>query len=641
MSFIQVDASLDAAEAMESGSLKRQQPRQQTRDLMKQPPAAGVHIERSDMALPGASLTFKDLAFSAVLPTGDTKTILEPCSGHFEPGQLVAMMGPSGCGKTTLLDMLAMKKTSPYSGQVWVNGHEREAALFPRIAAYVGQDDHMPAHWRVREALEFNAALKCRDKRAAGFVDTLLEAFGLAGVADTYIGGDSVRGISGGQRRRVTLARGVAAQASLLFCDEPTSGLSATDAELCVKALRVIAKRLNVLVFVVIHQPRMEVANVFDTLVLLTSNPGRMAFCGPMAEAPAYFAECGYPVPTHANPTDFFLDLLTPGTEQDATLALMEAFTAEQRPLIETSVQMGLQQAGLTAEEMLRTAHGQVSLASEQGAAPRVRLGPYAAPFHEQLRVLLRRKLLTTLRNPGAGAAQVFMPIVMGIVLGSIFKGIGTQAFGLPQISFVFILLTMLSLQGLPLMSLLIEERGFMKHEASERLYTETAHILTSLCVTVPLSMIGAIGKILVIFAFSGLSFKFLPTVLGWTLLLYCFFDGVFSAVAAAAPDGQQAQTMATPFLVVFMLFNGSIVTRATAPVYLRWIFEISPTNYALQAIVLPMADDAGESGQLYVDMMGYKAGENTKGILLILVMTVAVRLLQVAALKYLNRPQK
>merc|ERR1711897_28966 len=142
-------------------------------------------------------------------------------------------------------------------------------------------------------------------------------------------------------------------------------------------------------------------------------------------------------------------------------------------------------------------------------------------------------------------------------------------------------------------------------------------------------------------YAMSGLAYKFLPIVLGWAMLLFCFFDGVFQCVAAAAPDAQRAQTMATPFLVVFMLFNGSIVTRATAPVYLRWIFEISPTNYALQAIVLPMADDAGESGQLYVDMMGYKAGENTKGILLIFVMTVAVRLLQVAALKYLNRPQK
>eukprot|EP00449_Zooxanthella_nutricula_P033071 CAMPEP_0198493568 /NCGR_PEP_ID=MMETSP1462-20131121/4098_1 /TAXON_ID=1333877 /ORGANISM="Brandtodinium nutriculum, Strain RCC3387" /LENGTH=232 /DNA_ID=CAMNT_0044222265 /DNA_START=35 /DNA_END=730 /DNA_ORIENTATION=+ len=221
------------AEAMELGAARR---RAATHDLMRQPPGADVHIDMSDMALPGASLTFKDLAFSAVLPTGESKVILEPCSGHFEPGQLVAVMGPSGCGKSTLLDMLAMKKTSPYTGQVWVNGQERNSATFQRIAAYVGQEDRMPAHWRVREALEFNAALKCRGKRAVGLVDSLLEAFGLAGVADTYIGGDSVRGISGGQRRRVTLARGVAAQASLLFCDEPTSGLSATDAELCVKA---------------------------------------------------------------------------------------------------------------------------------------------------------------------------------------------------------------------------------------------------------------------------------------------------------------------------------------------------------------------------------------------------------------------
>merc|ERR1719394_596530 len=162
---------------------------------MKQPPALGVEIEKSDMALQGASLTFKDLAFSAVLPTGEAKTILEPCSGHFEPGQLVAIMGPSGCGKSTLLDMLAMKKTAPYTGQVCVNGHARDPALFQRIAAYVGQEDHMPAHWKVREALEFNASLKRQPrltgasrKEAGGLVDNLLEAFGLTGVADTYIG---------------------------------------------------------------------------------------------------------------------------------------------------------------------------------------------------------------------------------------------------------------------------------------------------------------------------------------------------------------------------------------------------------------------------------------------------------------------
>merc|ERR1712125_13565 len=190
-----------------------------------------------------------------------------------------------------------------------------------------------------------------------------------------------------------------------------------------------------------------------------------------------------------------------------------------------------------------------------------------------------------------------------GFVLGGIFKGIGAQAFGLPQISFVFILLTMLSLQSLPLMPLLIEERAFMKHETSEKLYTESAHILTTLLVTTPLSLVGAACQTLIIYAMSGLAYKFLPIVFGWTLLLFCFFDAIFQCVAAAAPDGQQAQTMATPFLVVFMLFNGSIVTRATAPIYLRWIFEVSPTNYALQAIVIPMAEAAGPSGEVYIDM--------------------------------------
>merc|ERR1712151_635301 len=124
------------------------------------------------------------------------------------------------------------------------------------------------------------------------------------------------------------------------------------------------------------------------------------------------------------------------------------------------------------------------------------------------------------------------------------------------------------------------------------------------------------------------------------TLLLFCFFDAIFQCVAAAAPDGQQAQTMATPFLVLFMLFNGSIVTRATAPVYLRWIFEISPTNYALQSIVVPMAKDA-PSGQLYIDMMGYRTGESFKGLVVILCFTLALRVLQIAALKFLNKVQK
>jgi len=622
--------------------------RQSTGHLMRQPPAAGEAIEKSTSAVQAASLTFTDLSFSAMLPGGEKKTILEPCSGHFEPGQLVAIMGPSGCGKSTLLDMLAMKKTAPYSGDIFVNGRPRDPLLFPRIAAYVGQEDHMPAHWKVREALEFNTALKrpagiagTSRKAAAGFIDNLLEAFGLTGVAETYIGGAQVRGISGGQRRRVTLARGVAAQGSLLFCDEPTSGLSATDAELCVKALRVVAKRMNVLTLVVIHQPRREVAELFDTLVLLTSNPGRMAYFGPMGEAASHMEICGYPVPAHASATDYYLDLLTPGAELDASDALVAAFATQQKPGLAGVIEEALAVEGRTAKEMLLAAQEQALGGNPGASAPKARLGPYAVPFSRQVLTLLRRKVLLTLRNPGAIGTQIAMPAVMGVVLGAVFQGIGNHAFGIAQLQFIFILLTMLSLQSLPLMPLLIEERVFMKLETSERLYQEGAYILTTLCVTVPLSLLGATIQTLIIYGFAQLPLDYLPIILGWTLLLFFLFDALFQCVAAAAPDGEQAMTMATPFLVIFMLFNGLVVTRATAPFFLRWIFEISPTSYALQSIVLMMAEDAGSSGEALVAGMGYKHGDNLKGIVVIACMTAVLRVLQVLALKYLNKVQK
>eukprot|EP00444_Apocalathium_aciculiferum_P055999 CAMPEP_0183602572 /NCGR_PEP_ID=MMETSP0371-20130417/181012_1 /TAXON_ID=268820 /ORGANISM="Peridinium aciculiferum, Strain PAER-2" /LENGTH=657 /DNA_ID=CAMNT_0025814667 /DNA_START=64 /DNA_END=2038 /DNA_ORIENTATION=+ len=642
-----------------------------TAALMKQPPVAGVPIEKSQNPLQAASLTFKDLGFTASMPNGQSKTILEPCSGHFEPGQLVAIMGPSGCGKSTLLDMLAMKKTSPYDGEVLVNGQSRDPVLFRRIAAYVGQEDCMPAHWKVREALEFNANLK-RQHSAKGssrrnvgdFIDNLLEAFGLTGVADTYIGGAQVRGISGGQRRRVTLAHGVASQASILFCDEPTSGLSATDAELCVKALRVVAKRLNVLVLVVIHQRRKEVAKLFDTLVLLTSNPGRMAYCGPMAhrkevaklfdtlvlltsnpgrmaycgpmaQASSYISACGCPIPGHVNPTDLYLDLLTPGAELDVSDALVAAFAERQKPELDKIVDEAFAVRGQTSKEMLLAAHEQKGM---QGHG--ARLGAYAVPFHAQLRMLLLRKVRTTLRNPAAIGMQILMPTVMGVVLGTVFQGIGKASFSAPQMQFVFILLTMLSLQSLPLMPVLIEERTFMKHETSERLYKESTHILTTMLVTVPLSLIGATIQTLIIYCFAELPYEFLRTILGWTLLLFFMFDALFQCVAAVAPDGEQAMTMATPWLVVFMLFNGLIVTKATAPVYLRWVFEISPTSYAMQSIFLTMKDSGGENNPL-IKSCGYQHGHDFKGIAVIICMTIVLRLLQVLALKFLNNIQK
>merc|ERR1711972_64625 len=121
-------------------------------------------------------------------------------------------------------------------------------------------------------------------------------------------------------------------------------------------------------------------------------------------------------------------------------------------------------------------------------------------------------------------------------------------------------------------------------------------------------------------------------------LLLFLLFDAHFQFIAAVAPDSEQALGMSLPFLMVFMLFNGLIVTRDTAPVYLKWIFELSPTNYALQAIVMRMEEDAAPTEKAFIGMLSYTRGEDFKGIAAIACMVIVLRVLQVLALKYLNK---
>lgn len=202
---------------------------------------------------------------------------------------------------------------SKLSGKVHVNGKLRVDEDFRKISAYVMQDDYMYAHLTVFETLMLSAHFFLPESLSyeakAQHVDNTIAELGLVKARDTIIGNDKVRGISGGERRRTSIAVQILCDPAVLFLDEPTSGLDAFQSQAVMECMKKLASAGR-LVISVIHQPRSSIFDMFDKLLLLSE--GRTMYYGNAKDAVPYFKAMQYSCPEDFNPSDFFLDLLSP-----------------------------------------------------------------------------------------------------------------------------------------------------------------------------------------------------------------------------------------------------------------------------------------------------------------------------------------
>ena len=238
------------------------------------------------------------------------KQIIRNVSGVMYPG-LNAIMGPTGSGKTTLLDILAARKDKSYlEGTVLMNDKPR-SKQFKCMTGYVVQDDCLMGTLSVRENIYFSACLRLKNsfsrKEKKAKVQKVIEKLGLLEVADTKIGTEFTRGVSGGERKRTHIAMELVISPSVLFLDEPTTGLDAFTAVNLMKILKKIGDEGKIIIMA-IHQPRYAIFNLFDSITLLSH--GRAVYQGTTRQAVEYFSSQGHECPARENPADFFLDLI-------------------------------------------------------------------------------------------------------------------------------------------------------------------------------------------------------------------------------------------------------------------------------------------------------------------------------------------
>ncbi|KAK9092666.1 hypothetical protein Syun_027577 [Stephania yunnanensis] len=269
------------------------------------------------------TLEFKDIVYKVGIKKGgerwfcgkdlrgseQERVILKGVTGAVLPGEMLAMLGPSGSGKTTLLTALGGRLGGHLTGTIAFNGRPFSNVI-KRSTGFVTQDDVLYPHLTVEETLVFTALLRLPNRLSKDMkvmqAKAVMNQLGLTKCKNTIIGGIFTRGISGGERKRVSIGQELLINPSLLLLDEPTSGLDSTTAERIVGTVSDLARGGRTLVMT-IHQPSSRLFYMFHKVLLLSD--GSPLYFGKGTNAIEYFSSIGYSPSVSMNPSDFILDL--------------------------------------------------------------------------------------------------------------------------------------------------------------------------------------------------------------------------------------------------------------------------------------------------------------------------------------------
>lgn len=562
-------------------------------------------------------------------------------------------MGSSGAGKTTLLDVLAGHVyTGSVTGQILVDGEPMRLKSFQRISSYVQQRDVLQATATVREAITTAALLKLPRSlsRAEKLtrVDDVLKELDLEKCQNTLIGDELIglKGISGGQRRRVSVGIELVKRPHVLFADEPTSGLDSEMAADMMAALVRLA-RAGRTVCVTIHQPNSLITSRFDDYMLLEG--GRVCYFGAWEGAVGVFAAAGHPCPPLMNPTDHFLNVLRDPEVADDVAA---AYAAQSCPPGDAKggvaigwragtkgdVEEAVEQAAHGSGADSRTGATRVALGVEASGAEGSGTGP-APRWHAQVHVLAVRMMRNWWRNPMMLVAEIVQYVFMALFVGLVYLRLTDSAdTGVPdRLASLWFILAVLSFT--PSYTACVawdSERLLLKRETGQGMYSPAAFFGAKTLTVVPVQvaqtvLFCAITYWMVGYAASAGRF-FIFTA---TLCLFQITSETMGLLCAiSTPRSMYAVIMLTFLLLFLMSFTGFLVS--SVPVYFRWVQKISYLTYAYSALVFNeldgdtfyLADGTAVPGSSLIPSQVQNGLNVLENIMVVLGLAVGTRLL-------------
>lgn len=494
---------------------------------------------------------------------------------------MVAIMGPSGGGKTSLLNILAGRTHSSksakteVSGKLMLNGEVIEGFTqrMRRRIAYVMQDDLLLPTSTPREALLFSALLRLprsstREEKVK-LVEKMLEDLGLTKCADTMVGSQLRRGISGGEKRRTSIGIELVMSPKLVFLDEPTSGLDSFMAHSVVHRMSDMARFAGCNVLSTIHQPSSEVFHTFDKVLLLAE--GKTVYFGPLDKLATRLSDIGHPCPSGFNLADHALFLTQKLEETDWTKL------AELSKLVEAA-----------SDE--RTFLGQESTLDVQGA-----------PFSTQLAALCQRESRAVWRNKPALIASVVVPALLNTIFGAVFFQAGDVNSSDYNLRSHFGSVTLVAISGMmgsaqPVLLKFPLDRAIFIRDYASGCYGVLPYFLSKSLVELPEAFMSAVISIGIAYGMMGWQGNFINYVfIFWISGLAASSAAV--ALGSAAANAEVAVRASTGLFVPQMLFLGFFTPIDQIPAFMRWLQYICSLVYAMKLFLINEFGPSATSG--------------------------------------------
>ncbi|EFA02729.1 Protein white-like Protein [Tribolium castaneum] len=518
-------------------------------------------------------LQFEDIKYTASLGfRKGTKEILHGVNGKFPPGQLIAIMGPSGAGKSTLLDILSGYRIRGVSGTVYANGFPRNLKAFRKSSCYIQQDDRLQPLLTTAENMQIAADLKLgpevSQREKTETIEEILKWLGLSKTMNT-----KAAGLSGGQKKRLSIALELINNPTVMFLDEPTTGLDSSSCSQCIKLLKDLARQGRTIVCT-IHQPSASLFQLFDQVYVLAA--GRCLYQGSTTNLVPFLNDVKYPCPQYHNPADFVIELAC------------EEYGPEIIDTMVATTENGSSVAYFD-KEVVPTLKRPIAGGNSAKTSSDDESGLQATSSYNQLKVLLRRGYIKTKRDQTLTYMRLMVNASVGLMLGTLYwqaGSDGTKVLDNYNLLFSILMHHMMSTMMLTILTF-PNEMSILIKEHFNRWYSLKMYYTSVTLVDIPVSIACCALFSTIIYYMTGQPLDKQRFMMFFVIsMLVVFVAQSFGLMVGAVFNVINGTFLGPTLSVPMMMFAGFGVTLRDLPGYLYWGSYISYLRYGLEGIV-------------------------------------------------------